>query len=92
MLSFHLVLFIDEFTTIGPAENDLGKILAALCELPDPRMKRGYRHRISPLLVAMICSLEAGATNDGGNVRTGSRHLTRPARCWRYRSPRPRRR
>ena len=62
MSSSHLALFIDEFATAGQVKIDPGKVLAALCELPDPRKKRGVRHRFSHLLVIMICSVVAGAT------------------------------
>ena len=63
MSSSHLVSFIDEFATTGPVEIDPGKVLAALCELKDPRKKRGVRHRFAHLLVIMVCSVLAGATS-----------------------------
>ena len=61
MPSSHLASFIDEFSTTGPVEIDPGKVLAALAELPDPRKKRGVRHRFAHLLVIMVCSVVAGA-------------------------------
>ncbi|MHA7177916.1 transposase family protein [Arthrobacter sp. Sr24] len=61
MPSSHLAVFIDEFAAAGQVEIDPGKVLAALCELPDPRKKRGVRHRFAHLLVIMVCSVLAGA-------------------------------
>ncbi|MET3721799.1 MULTISPECIES: ISAs1 family transposase [unclassified Arthrobacter] len=61
MSSSHLAAFVDEFTGAGPAEIDPGKVLAALCELSDPRARRGVRHRFPHLLVIMVCSVLAGA-------------------------------
>ncbi|MCU6482744.1 ISAs1 family transposase [Arthrobacter sp. A2-55] len=63
MPSSHLASFIDEFALTGPVEIDPGKVLAALAELPDPRKKRGVRHRFAHLLVIMVCSVVAGATS-----------------------------
>lgn len=54
-------MFIDEFVSAGQVEIDPGKVLAALCELPAPRKKRGVRHRFSHLSVIMVCSVLAGA-------------------------------
>ncbi|WP_427018304.1 ISAs1 family transposase [Pseudarthrobacter sp. P1] len=34
-----------------------------MCGLPDPRKKRGVRHRFAHLLVIMVCSVLAGATS-----------------------------
>ena len=62
MSSSHFASFIDEFTPLGAVELDPGKVLAALCALPDPRKKRGVRHRFPHLLVIMVCSILAGAT------------------------------
>ena len=59
MSSSHLVSFIDEFATTGPAEIDPGKVLAAPCELTDRRKKRGIRHLFAHLLVIMVCSVMA---------------------------------
>lgn len=61
MPSSHFALFIDEFPGTGGVEVDPGKLLAALCVLPDPRKKRGVRHRFGHLLVIMVCSVLAGA-------------------------------
>ena len=61
MPSSHLAVFIDEFTSVGEVEIDPGKVLAALCGLPDPRKRRGVRHRFPHLLVIMVCSVLAGA-------------------------------
>ena len=63
MSSSHLASFIDEFAKTGLVEIDPGKILATLCDLPDPRKKRGVRHRFAHLLVIMVCSVLAGATS-----------------------------
>lgn len=63
MSSSHFALFIDEFAAAGAVEVDPGKVLAALCRLPDPRKKRGVRHRFAHLLVIMVCSVLAGATS-----------------------------
>ncbi|MFQ4150604.1 ISAs1 family transposase [Arthrobacter sp. LAPM80] len=63
MPSSHLASFIDEFAKTGPVEIDPGKVLAALAELPDPRKRRGVRHRFAHLLVIMVCSVVAGATS-----------------------------
>lgn len=63
MSSSHLALFIDEFAVQGPVEIDPGTVLSALCALPDPRRKRGVRHRFAHLLVIMVCSVLAGATS-----------------------------
>ncbi|MDJ0315362.1 transposase family protein [Arthrobacter sp. H35-D1] len=62
MPSSHLALFVDEFARTGPVEIDPGRILAALCHLPDPRKKRGVRHRFAHLLVIMVSSVLAGTT------------------------------
>ena len=62
MSSSHFALFIDEFAPMDVVRVDPGKVLAALCELPDPRKKRGVRHRFPHLLVIMVCSVLAGAT------------------------------
>lgn len=62
MSSSHLAAFVDQFATTGPVEIDPGKVLAALCELKDPRKKRGVRHRFAHLMVIMVCSVVAGAT------------------------------
>jgi hypothetical protein len=59
--SSHLALFRDEFARIGTVNIDPGAVLAALCRLPDPRKKRGVRHRFAHLLVIMVCSVLAGA-------------------------------
>ncbi|AIY00834.1 hypothetical protein ART_1235 [Arthrobacter sp. PAMC 25486] len=61
MSSSHSALFIDESTALGGVEVDPGKVLAALCELPDPRKIRGIRHRFPHLFVIMVCSVLAGA-------------------------------
>ena len=63
MSSSHLAVFIDEFASAGQVEIDPGKVLAALCGLPDPRKRRGVRHRFGHLLVIMVCSVLAGATS-----------------------------
>lgn len=62
MSSSHLAVFIDEFAPLGAVWVDPGKVLAALCKLPDPRKKSGVRHRFPHLLVIMVCSILAGAT------------------------------
>lgn len=61
MPSSHLAAFIDEFATVRQVEIDPGKVLAVLCELPDPRKKRGVRYLFAHLLVIMVCSVVAGA-------------------------------
>jgi len=63
MSSSHLALFINEFAVAGAVEVDPGKVLAALCSMPDPRKRRGVRHRFAHLLVIMVCSVLAGATS-----------------------------
>ncbi|MBX6386442.1 MAG: transposase family protein [Microbispora sp.] len=40
-----------------------------LDELPDPRTRRGRRHRLGPLLVACLLAVLAGATSPVGIVR-----------------------
>lgn len=45
MPSSHLAAFIEEFVSVAEVEIDPGKVLAALCGLPDPRKRRGVRHR-----------------------------------------------
>ncbi len=60
MPSSHLALFVDEFSGSGPVDIDPGLVLAVLCELPDPRRKRGVRHRFAHLLVIMVCAVIAG--------------------------------
>lgn len=63
MPSSHLAPFIDEFAKVELVEIDPGKVLASLCELKDPRKRRGVRHRFAHLLVIMVCSVLAGATS-----------------------------
>ena len=63
MSSSHLAVFIDEFISAGLVEIDPGKVLAALSGLPDPRKRRGVRHRFGHLLVIMVCSVLVGATS-----------------------------
>jgi predicted transposase YbfD/YdcC len=58
--SSHFVAFIDEFSGAEPADIDPGLVLAVLAELPDPRKKRGVRHRFAHLLVIMVCAVIAG--------------------------------
>jgi hypothetical protein len=48
-------------------ELDPGKVLAALCSMPDPRKRRGVRHRFAHLLVIMVCSVLAGGNVVGGD-------------------------
>jgi hypothetical protein len=67
MSSSHLALFIDEFAVAGAVELDPGKVLAALCSMPDPRKRRGVRHRFAHLLVIMVCSVLAGGNVVGGD-------------------------
>lgn len=52
----------DGLLTAGTVSVDPGHVLAALSELPDPRAKRGVRHRFGHLLVITVCSMLAGAT------------------------------
>ncbi|PYI66536.1 hypothetical protein CVV68_13265 [Arthrobacter livingstonensis] len=63
MPSSHFAVFVDEFASAGQMEIDPGKVLAALCGLPDPRKRRGVRHRFAHLLVIMVCSVLSGATS-----------------------------
>lgn len=62
MPSSHFAVFIDELVTAERVDIDPGQVLAALSELPDPRAKRGVRHRFGHLLVIMVGSMLAGAT------------------------------
>lgn len=59
--SSHLAAFIAEFAGPEPVDLDPSRILPALSQLPDPRAKRGVRHRFAHLLVIMVCSVLAGA-------------------------------
>ncbi|NGN82006.1 transposase family protein [Arthrobacter silviterrae] len=60
MPSSHLAVFIDDFPPAGPVEIDPGRVLVRLSGLPDPRKRRGVRHRFAHLLVIMVCSVLAG--------------------------------
>ncbi len=60
MPSSHLASFIDEFTGAGPVVIDPALALAVLCEMPDPRKKRGVRHPFAHLLLIMVCAVIAG--------------------------------
>ncbi|MDJ0316169.1 ISAs1 family transposase [Arthrobacter antibioticus] len=61
MPSSYLAAFIDEFATKEPVGIDPGKVLAGLCELPDPRKKGGIRYPFAHLLVIIVCSVLSGA-------------------------------
>ncbi|MGP5254619.1 ISAs1 family transposase [Glutamicibacter ardleyensis] len=61
MPSSHLQAFIDEFSGEEPVTVDPGQVLAMLHQLPDPRARRGVRHRFAHLLVIMLCSVLAGS-------------------------------
>lgn len=60
MSSSHLAAFIDELSGLEPVDIDPGLVLPVLCKLPDPRKKRGVRHRFAHLLVIMVCAVIAG--------------------------------
>lgn len=51
----HLVAVADCFT------GDRAGVLAVLAQVPDPRRRRGIRHRISALLGIAVCAVMAGA-------------------------------
>lgn len=80
MLSSHFALFIDEFTPLGGVEVDPGKVLAALCELPDPRKKRGVRHRFLALVGHHGLLSVGGGKIVGGDGGMGFGHGTGSAR------------
>lgn len=61
MSSSHFALFIDEFAPLGAVEVDPGKVLAAMCALPDPQRKRVFRHRFPHLLVITVWSTTTGS-------------------------------
>ncbi|GIE79386.1 ISAs1 family transposase [Actinoplanes philippinensis] len=44
-----------------PVPETAGGLIAALADLPDPRARRGIRHRLTVVVVAAICAVIAGS-------------------------------
>lgn len=47
--------------TVGITDGDRRRLVEVLAVVPDPRRRRGVRHRFPPLLAAMVCAMLAGA-------------------------------